>query len=185
MVHSTFTNSNPHQLQVPVIVPNSFNVISIQRRCHGITREVPENKNILHETVTEYDVQINYADRGGLNSLGDPHVIIKYLFYSFKINYAKPKQQSHRANLAWRLRVPDPGTVEKIFRGTFSLSTPKSIWATRSSTTLKTVNTVIKKARSKVITKGGTTSSGLTGAPNDWFLQNICSEKKILPRIFH
>ena len=100
MVHSTFTNSNPHQFQVLVIVPNSFNVTYTQRRCHSIIREVPENKNILHETVTEYDVQINYADGGGLNSLGDLHIIIKYLFFSFKINNAKPKQLSRRATLA-------------------------------------------------------------------------------------
>ena len=53
--------------------------------------------------------------------------------------------------------------MEKIFRGTVSLSSPKSIWATRSSTTLKTVYSVIKKANSKVIIKGGTTSSRPTG----------------------
>ena len=56
-----------------------------------------------------------------------------------------------------------PATVEKIFRRTFSLSSPKAIWATRSSTTLKTVNSVIKKANLKVIIKEGTTSSSPTG----------------------
>ena len=70
-----------------------------------------------------------------------------------------------------------PATVEKILRGTFSLSTHKSICATRSSTTLKTVNTVIKKANSKVITKGGTTSSSLTEVPNDSHLQRLVSVK--------
>ena len=72
-----------------------------------------------------------------------------------------------------------PATVEKILRGTFSLSTHKSILATRSSTTLKTVNTVIKKAHSKVITKGGTTSSSLTEVPNDWFVKMSVREGNI------
>ena len=56
-----------------------------------------------------------------------------------------------------------PATVGKIFRGTFSLNTPKSIRAIRSSTKLKTVNSDIKKANSKVVTKGGTTRPSPTG----------------------
>ena len=57
-----------------------------------------------------------------------------------------------------------PLWIKRYLEETFSLSSTKSIWATRSSTTSKTVNSVIKKANSKVIIKGsGTTSSSPTG----------------------